>query len=228
MASFLAGATRLGHVISGLAVASLLCLAGCESDTKESLDKVDKEIAVGETRDPAVRRALEGQIMVDSGLSDQANDFSVRPPNQPNGDALPLPPQGAGPASKGLAPEHAQISQASFANCQRDVSYSARYAATMPADLPIFPAAQVVEAAGSDNAFCKLRAVTYNTRAPVSELVRYYKGLAQKAGYRIGEKASEREHLISGQRASDGGAFYVILQPAGSGTMADMVANKGR
>lgn len=214
-------------------LAAALALAGCGGDEKAKLDQVDQELAARKARDPAVQSAIEGQIMVDPGLADKANEHSVRPSNQPNADALPLPdeqtPQpdtGQPPAA--LAGEQARISRVSFAACQLDVAYSARFAASLPVDLPLFSGGRVVEAAGSDTPTCRLRAVTYSTSAPLAEVAGYYKALATKAGYRVGEKVAAADHLISGQRAGDRAAFYVILQPAGGGTMVDLVANNGR
>jgi hypothetical protein len=224
---------RSNHFHAATALIAALGLDGCGSDEKAKLDQVDQELAASKAKDPAVQSAIEGQIMVDPGLADKANEHSVRPTNQPNADALPLPGEQAASPNTGqppaaLAGEQARINRENFAACQLDVAYSASFAARLPADLPLFAGGRVVEAAGSDTPSCRLRAVTYSARAPLAEVAGYYKALATKAGYRVGEKVAAADHLISGQRAGDRAAFYVILQPAGVGTMVDLVANNGR
>lgn len=219
--------------LSMAASAAALGLTGCSSDEKAEVEKIDQELASKKARDPVIQTALEGQIIVDPGLAGQANEHSVRPPNQPNADTLPLPPgglaePGASQTPPGLATEQARISEASFSGCQLNVTYSAGYAAKLPVDLPLFPKGRVVEAAGSDTTACRLRAVTYTVNSPATEIIGYYKDVAKKAGYRVGDKASGQDHLVSGQRAADGGAFYAIIKSERGATTVDLVANNGQ
>ncbi len=216
-----------------MAPALLLSLSGCGSDGKEELDKMDQQLAAKKAKsDPALNEAVEGQIMVDPALSSQSNDHSVRPANQPNADALPIAPPVAstnpGQTLGGIAAEQARIAQESFNGCELGVAYSAEYAASVPADLPLYPKGQVSEAAGSNTATCKLRAISYSAPVAVGELVTYYATMAKAAGYVVGDKASGESHIVTGKRAADGGAFYAILAPAGTSTSVDFVANNGR
>jgi hypothetical protein len=215
------------------ALALLLALSACGSDKDAELDQIDQQLIAKKNTDPAVNEALEGQIMVDPSLASQSNEHSVRPANQPNAGALPVTDAANQAAKPGetlgsMAQEQARIAQESFAGCQLDVGYSMDFAAKAPTELPLFPKSRVTEAAGSDAANCKLRAISYNAPAPVADLVGYYKGLAQTAGYSFGDKLSGEDHIVTGKRAADGGAFYAILKPAGGGTSVDLVANNGR
>jgi hypothetical protein len=215
-----------------LSLALFLVLAACGSDGKQELDKIDQDLAAKKAKsDPALNEAIEGQIMVDPALASQSNDHSVRPANQPNADALPVMPMPAanpGQTLGGIAAEQARIAQESFKGCELNVSYSMTFAATAPADLPAYPKAQVVEAAGSNTADCKLRAISYSAPGGVGDLISYYTNTAKAAGYVVGDKVSGQDHIITGKRAADGGAFYAILKSAGPNTGVDLVANNGR
>jgi hypothetical protein len=121
----------------------------------------------------------------------------------------------------------AKLSQASFSGCGLDVSYSMAWSARMPADLPLYPQAKVSEAAGSDAASCRLRAVTFSSSAAPRNLIDYYLTTARNAGYQADLSSKNGEQMVAGSRA-DGAAFYVIITPRTSGgTIADLVANRG-
>ncbi len=213
----------------------LLLLAACGGD-KAELDAMDKKLSAKTDADPALTAALEDQIMVDPSLSAQSNDHSIKPAAEP----LQTPiPQSQGPAPKqpkpsapvqtlgGLAAQQAGISRDSFNGCGLNVQYSMDYAAKLPADMPLFPQAQVVEAAGSDDNGCRLRALTMNATGSVKAVAQYYAGAATKAGYRVSAKAEPDGTVISGKRAADGGAFYVIVNAIDGGSTADLVINNG-
>jgi hypothetical protein len=225
--------TRSTPVFAPASLALLLVLTACGSDKDAELEKIDQQLTAKKNTDPAVNEALEGQIMVDPSLSSQSNEHSVRPANQPNAGALPLA-DGARSTSNpgqtlgGIAEEQARIAQENFVGCQLDVSYSMDFAAKAPADLPLFPKGRVTEAAGSDTANCKLRAISYVAPSATAELVSYYGGIAKAAGYSFGDKMAGENHIVTGKRAADGAAFYAILTPAGTETSVDLVANNGR
>jgi hypothetical protein len=213
----------------------LVALAGCGgADTKDkaALDQIDKRLADNGNADPAARRALQDQIMVDPNLTQQANQHAIRPTDAPF-DA-PMPPEAQGPASKPgetlgtRAAAQAGAAKDRFAGCALEVSYSFQYANRLPADLPIYPKAHVSEAAGSDNANCQLRAVTYASVASPRALVDYHLALAKKAGYAATSGPGDGGTLVSATRNSDGAAFYVTIKPEGSGASADLVSNRGR
>ncbi len=131
------------------------------------------------------------------------------------------------PAAAPMASGSASISEASFAGCGMEVSYSLAWSARLPSDLPLYPQSRVAEAAGSDVGGCRLRAVTFASNAATRSLIDFYLNAGRKAGYQTGYSTKKGEQMVTGSRG-DGAAFYVVLTPQGSGgTMADIVANRG-
>ena len=70
-----------------------LALAACGTKPapESNIDSLDAELAgnATNTSDPAIRAALQDQIMVDPALSGQSNADAIRPPQQPYSGALP-------------------------------------------------------------------------------------------------------------------------------------------
>jgi hypothetical protein len=216
-----------------LAGALALTLAACGGSDKAALDTLDGKLTGKGEADPALTAALEDQIMVDPALSGQSNKDAIRPASQPYQAPIPatnIAPQSkpaASPTLGSLAEQQAEIAKDSFNGCGLDVQYSADYAARLPTDLPLYPQAQVSEAAGSEQGGCKLRAVSHSTAAGLKAVAVHYASSARKAGYRVTSKIEGKGVMVSGKRAADGGAFYVILSPASGGTIADLVVNNG-
>lgn len=209
-----------------------LALSACGDGDKREIDTLDNKLTGKGETDPALTAALEDQIMVDPSLSGQANDDAIRPAAEPMQTPLP---QGEGAQTPvggqtlgGLAAEQAEIARDSFNGCALSVQYSMDFAARLPLDLPLYPQARVIEAAGSDDNGCRLRAVTYTANAELKAVASHYAVAARKAGYRVAAKAEGKGQMVSGKRAADGGAFYVILSPIAGGTNADLVVNNGR
>lgn len=123
--------------------------------------------------------------------------------------------------------QHAGVDSARFEGCALDVTYSPDWASKLPAGIPLHPKAKLEEAAGSDTADCRLRAVSYTTPAPLGTMVDFYRGAMEKAGYSATYTTQKGEHIVGGSR-NDGGAYYIVFtkRPTG-GTMVDIVANKG-
>ena len=217
-----------------LALAATVAGCGSSGDKKDDLNAVDARLGGKGKADPALTQALEDQIMVDPNLTQQSNEHSIRPPDEPfqtpiPPDAQPVAPAGApGDTLGARASEQANAAKAQFTGCALDVSYAPQYANRLPAELPLYPQAQVSEAAGSDSPSCQLRAVTYASVAPPRALTDYYLTLAKRGGYAAHTGQEAGGTLVSGVRARDGAAFYVTLSPAGTGTSADLVSNRGR
>jgi hypothetical protein len=219
--------------ITLLTSALAMSLAACGSSGKSELDALDGKLTGKGDTDPALTAALEDQIMVDPSLSGQANKDAIRPAAQPY--QAPIPTGEGAPQSKpaasstlgGLAEQQAEIAKDSFNGCALNVQYSADYAAKLPADLQLYPQSQVSEAAGSDQGGCKLRAVSHSTPAAMKSVATHYANSAARAGYRVTSKVDGAGVMISGKRAADGGAFYVVLTPGSGGTSADLVVNNG-
>jgi hypothetical protein len=70
-----------------------LALAACgpKPAPESNLDSLDAELAgnTANTSDPAMRSALQDQIMVDPALAGQSNADTIRPPQQPYAGAIP-------------------------------------------------------------------------------------------------------------------------------------------
>ncbi|MBN8813959.1 MAG: hypothetical protein J0J06_00770 [Sphingomonas sp.] len=68
-----------------------LVACGSQPAAESNLDSLDAELAsnTANSSDPAIRAALQDQIMVDPALTGQSNADAVRPPQQPYSGALP-------------------------------------------------------------------------------------------------------------------------------------------
>ena len=220
-------------MIMALSAALLLSSCNDKASDKAELDKIDAKLGGKTGADPALSAALEDQIMVDPALASQSNEDSIRPPAQPFQAPVPLDPNavdgtGAGQTLGSLAEQQARLSKDKFNGCVLDVQYSMDFANRLPTDLPLYPRARVVEAAGSDAANCRLRAVTYSTTAAPKAIIEYYLTIARRAGFSASHSGEGKEDLVNGTRDRDGAAFYAIIQPTGAGSSVDLVANNGR
>jgi hypothetical protein len=216
-------------------LSAALLIAGCGggANDKAELDKIDAKLGGKTGADPALSAALEDQIMVDPKLASQSNEDSIRPPAEPFQAPVPLDPNapdGAGATQTlgSLAEQQARLSKDKFNGCVLDVQYSMDFANRLPSDLPLYPRSRLVEAAGSDAANCRLRAVTYSTAATPKAMIDYYLTIARRAGYSASHSNEGKEEMVNGTRDRDGAAFYAIIQTAGAGSSVDLVANNGR
>jgi hypothetical protein len=216
--------TAITSVITALS----LSLSACGGGEKAELDQLDTKLGAKVDADPALTAALEGQIMVDPELAGQANEDSIRGPNQPFQAPIPQGEGGAGGQTLGaLAAQQANAAQAKFTGCSLDVNYSFQWSNRLPAELPLPAKAKVVEAAGSDRQGCALRVVSYSAPLEPRALTSYYLGLARRGGYVPANAVDGKGTMVSGTRASDGAAFYAIVQPANGGASVDVVTNRG-
>ncbi len=220
--------------LSRLAALTAMALALAACGGKDDAEEIDNRIAAKSDADPALTASLEDQIMVDTSLSGQANADAVRPGKEPKQSPVPADEPvrdlSAAPATTlgSLAAKQGEMSRDSFNGCGLSVSYSAGFAAKIPADLPAYGGSKVVEAAGSDENGCALRAVTYAAPASADALVKHYADAAAKAGYSVAVKDEGKGKIVSGKRAADGGSFYVIVEGQGAASTADLVVNNGR
>ncbi|WP_066648441.1 MULTISPECIES: hypothetical protein [Sphingomonas] len=233
----------------------LAACGGASGDN--SLDALDAELSDGNAqsnvRDPALTSALHDQIMVDPNLASQSNRDAIRPPSQPY--AAPVPnAKGAtvagdvrvseatktAPAPRSDCPNckaqrdsmtlgglAARQGDKRTAACAADVSYSTRWSLRLPADLPLYPDAHVVEAAGTGDNGCALRVVSFTSRASVQSVIDFYYTRATNAGYSADHQADAEGHVLAGTRRADAYAVFVSKARDG-GTQVDLVANNGR
>lgn len=213
---------------------SLLALSITACGKKDDAEALDNRLAAKADADPALTAALEDQIMVDTGLQAQANADSIRPPKEPKQTPVPADePTRVADASPAvtlgsLAAKQGEMSRDSFHGCGLSVSYSTGFAAKVPTDLPAYGGSKVLEAAGSDENGCALRAVSYAVPAGADAAAAHYADVAKQAGYQVAIKAEGKGKMVSGRRAADGGSFYVIVQGQGAASTADLVVNNGR
>lgn len=112
------------------------------------------------------------------------------------------------------------------AGCAANVSHYAGGANRPTADLPLYPDARVVEAAGANRGGCALRVVNFATAAPLGKVIDWYFTRATGAGYSAGHRTEGPQHMLAGVR---GDATYVVyVSPrTGGGTDVDLVVNAG-
>lgn len=241
---------RLGIIATLAAPLALVACGG--GDTQQNVDALDNEIA-GNGADPALMGALQDQIMVDPQLAQQSNKDAIRPPNQPYSAPLPgetvatakvvLPAKGellSAPAptegkcdacdaqqeSVTLGGLAARQKDKRTAKCADKLNYSAVWASRLPADMPLHPQARVVEAAGSQDAQCSLRVVSFSTPQPLKTMIDWYYTRAVRGGYSAEHQLKDGQHVLGGTRKRDDSAYVVFLsaRPDG-GTDLDLIAN---
>jgi hypothetical protein len=245
---------KLNLVAILLAPLALAACGGNEDAAQNNIAALDDELA-GNGADPALMGALQDQIMVDPQLAQQSNKDAIRPPSQPYSAPLPAETVAAGktamprdgelmkapaPTAGGpaFAAQEQSVTLGGLAARQRDpraracadkLTYSASWAARMPAAMPLHPQARVTEAAGTQADGCSLRAVTFSTPQPLQTMIDWYYTRAVKGGYSAEHQLKEGTHLLGGTRKADGSAFIVFLSARGDGgTDIDLLADGGR
>lgn len=199
--------------------------------------------------DPAVANALEDQIMVDPNLVGQANRFgrtaptgSEAPMPTPGTGGVtvapgkllraPAPTQGAGTGSITLgerAQDQAARGKRAAGDCERNFHYSASWATLLPTAFPLYPDAQVTEAAGNNDEPCRMRLVSFASKAPLQTLIDFYYTQAVRNGFTAEHQLADGEHILAGTRDKDDGVYYLSFNARkGGGTDVDMIVNHGR
>jgi hypothetical protein len=118
-------------------------------------------------------------------------------------------------ADDGRLPAEAALSVAARAalvagvgGCAGKAEYSAAWAARMPPAFPVYPRGAVQEAAGTDRDGCGLRAVTFRTPVPVSEVIDFYFTLAGRAGFSAQHKLQDGSDVLTGTKGQSSYAAY--------------------
>lgn len=239
-----------------VAPALLLLLAACghAADQPQDLDSLDRELtdanSAGNRRDPAVAQALHDQIMVDPTLSQQSNANAVKPPPNPADGAVlpdapvPDPVDGKGlthaPAAAAPCPEckvkagaltlgalAARQPAPATRHCAERIGYSATWANRLPADLPLYPGAQLSEAAGTDADGCRLRIASFATGAAPAKVIDWYYATASHAGYAAEHKGDGALEVLGGTKGEAAFMVYAARR-SGGGATVDLVTNAGR
>lgn len=127
------------------------------------------------------------------------------------------------------AKANAQSAQRGKGSCDQKLSYNMKWADRMPPEFPVYPKANLIEAAGVEGGLCDMRVVSFTTASPMKNVVDYYYTQAKRGGYSAEYLLRGGEHVLGGVRDSDDGAFVVTLNKRqGGGTAVDIVASNGR
>ena len=123
----------------------------------------------------------------------------------------------------------AQSARRGKGTCDQKLSYNMSWANRMPPEFPVYPKANVKEAAGVEGGLCDIRVVSFTTASPMKSVVDYYYTQAKRGGYSAEYLLRGNEHVLGGTRGSDDGAFVVTLNKrSNGGTAVDIVASNGR
>lgn len=230
----------------------LLCLSACGGGGDAAApDNALAGNGATTANDPVLRTVLRDQIMVDPTLVGRANADAIRPPVAPYSAAVPpdgiadtgKPPERdrlqPAPPAKPSCPECtaakraltlgalAEAEGAPFDRCAGAVGYSAAWADRLPAAVPLYPQANVHEAAGADGPACALRIVRFRTTAAPQRLLDWYYTRARAAGFAAEHHTDGSTQALAGK--DSGGAFLLLVRAApGGGSRADLLVNRGR
>jgi hypothetical protein len=237
-------------------IALSLSLGACRAtpQDKATLDPLDDGLT---NSDPAIKGALEDQIMVDPKLAGQANQNAATPGNQPVDGRIPAVAGGKAGADaeaaaqkqagklmrapEALAMEEdctscganrpvtlgAMAREQSGGKCNAKLTYGNEWANRMPAAFRVYPRAFVKEAAGVENNRCNVRVVNFETGASKQAVLDYYYTMARNAGFTAEHRSDGNEHMLGGTRGDD--AFVVMLRQDGNGPVdVDIVASGGK
>ena len=92
--------------------------------------------------------------------------------------------------------------------CAVRLTYSAAWAARLPAALPVYPHGATLEAAGVDSTDCAMRVVTFLTPVPVADLLSFYAARARSGGFTVVHAADRKRHVLSAEKS--GAAFRLV------------------
>jgi len=233
-----------------------LALAACGENEKKSDDlaRLDAELTTN-TADPALAEALEGPLASDPDLTGAANHNAVRPADKPLNGAVPakLSPKKARAkalllaggklmetpaATKSVVSTKEPVTLGGMAEKKQSsdtcgtpqISYNMQWANKMPAALPVYPGANVTEAAGTNKTgACGMRAVSFTTAVPANEVMDFYYTMAQRAGYSTEHNEQNGGNILGGTREKDDTAYYASFKPLqGGGTTVELIATGGR
>lgn len=228
-----------------LPVTAAVLLAACGSGKQP-----DDPLA---ERDPAVTAALADPLMADPDLTSQNRGNAALTGGGPAAGEIPPPKRGdaeiAAAQSAALALAGGRLTAAPqpiareklspavaagtaeglvrslpwAKSCAGKLSYTAGWAAKLPAALPVYPRGHVQEAAGSDDAGCTLRVVHFQTPVPPGDVLDFYYTMARKAGLAVQSGEAGPDRVLTGSKGAARFALFV-RQSAGM-TEADLVTS---
>ena len=110
-------------------------------------------------------------------------------------------------------------------NCFEAVSYSSAWAAKLPSEFPVYPRGNTLEAAGNDEGACSVRAITFRTGVPKSDVLAFYATRADDAGYTVEHVMKGGESVLSSVKGNSAMVIYARELP-GNVTEIDLVTSK--
>lgn len=249
-------ASRVLRSMSLVSLPLALALVACGSN-KDANNLAELDAALtNDASDPALRGALEGPLATDPDLAGQSNARALKPGEKPLSAAIPITKANIAAASaeaRKLAGGALQSAPAPTegkpcAECSAGgpktlgalareqggkscgtMAYGMDWAQRLPAGLPLYPGANLMEAAGVDGGRCGLRAASFIAPATLQDAVDFYYTMARRAGYDAEHQTMDGDHVLGGTRAKDDGAYFITFAPApGGGTAVDIVTNNGR
>jgi len=223
--------TRIALLPSTILFAAALTLGACEQKDNAALEKLDQSLTGNQT-DPALAAALEDQIVVDpkgkaggqAGAAAGAPGTLLRAPKPVKAAAC----TGDCAAETGRKTLGGLAQQQAKRGCDAKLDYGNGWAERLPADMPLYPNARVVEAAGMAGKMCNIRIVTFTTGAPLQNVIDFYYTKAVRAGFSAEHLLDGTDNVLGGTRAKDDGAYYVMARAVKGGTEVDLMANNGR
>jgi hypothetical protein len=197
------------HPIRTLALlsAAALALAACGRRDQDTSNIA----AAGNGADATLSNELANQIAVDADLVGNNAAAAAEPA------AAPAP--GASAAAEGSdgAP-----------GCHIDVKFAhgKEWAQRLPETFPVYPGAQVTDAAGNDTGRCRMRVVTFASGDNWERVLDWYNTQAVRAGYSSEHQIRDGDHILAGTKGDD--AYYLTVTPTGSGSTGAITVNNGR
>lgn len=210
--------------------APLAILAACSSGSDEDRD--------AGSMDPASEHALNDEMATDpeSGSSSDI-DTSSRAIEAARSRAAEMvggreelvnpgqPKRLAGTDTVTATMRQAATQMQGNGNCFADVEYTTAWAAKLPAEFPVYPRGNTMEAAGTDTGNCAVRVVSFRTPVPLEEVMAFYYTRAEGAGYDAEYVQVANEHVLSGTKGQ--AAFTIYGRRAGPKlTEIDLTASK--
>lgn len=108
-----------------------------------------------------------------------------------------------------------------------DFAYDAAWARRLPAGLPLYPGARLVEAAGSDAPGCRRRIVSFTAAAAPAKVLAFYRAKATAAGFSTEHLVQQGADILGGTKGKT--AYLVTIAPSGApsgaGSTVDLIAN---
>lgn len=212
----------------------------------------ERAAAPPERVDPAITAALNDQILIDPDLSRQNEGNAALTGNFEHALPLPdtsrsavdaarreaallvggrdrfraLPPARRSAKEAPLSARLTVAARAAYwgapADCVQSLRRGFAWAAQMPAQFPVYPRGATQEAAGTDAAGCRLRAVNFRTPVPLGEVLIFYHTRAVDAGFSANLAVAAGESVLSGERG--GASFAVYGHEDGAGaTQVDLI-----